>query len=203
MELELKFRATPAALAALAAAPALGDFALGAVAERREEDRYLDTTIGSLHTGGFACRLRLRADGSAVATLKGLGGAAGALHRRAEHNTPLPAPTPDPAEWPHGPARALVERLAAGAPLLPLVTLRQRRRTRAVLHGGALVAELSLDEVEAERPGQPPRAWCEVEIELHPTADPALLPALEAAAAGAGIGVPEPRSKLAVAIGSW
>ena len=63
-EVELKYAATPAALAALARAPRLGPADLGAVLVNDETDRYLDTADRRLAAVAWACRLRSGGDRS-------------------------------------------------------------------------------------------------------------------------------------------
>lgn len=78
---------------------------------------------------------------------------------------------------------ALVRSRVRDAALVPLVRLLSERDVRHLVDAdGALLAELSADRVTARRltpePGEPVR-WTEVEVELAPGGDPALLDALE------------------------
>src|SRR5512139_3590758 len=79
----------------------LAGYVLAPTGSIRIHDQYFDSADGRLLTGGYACRLRSTADGLQV-TLKGIGGAEGAIHRRAEHQTGLAAWSPNPADWPEG-----------------------------------------------------------------------------------------------------
>ena len=81
---------------------------------------------GVLLEADYFCRLRVE-DDRVTATLKSLGGASGAVHRRDEQEVELPAWTPMVAEWPDGPARELALKLTGEAPLEPLFEIRQRR----------------------------------------------------------------------------
>ena len=81
-------------------------------------DRYFDTADGRLLAAGYACRLRTE-NASVLATLKGLGGAQGAIHHRDEQEIQLAAWTPDATAWPASPARDLALKLSGGAPLQP------------------------------------------------------------------------------------
>ncbi len=93
-------------------------------------DCYLDTPRQDVRRSGYACRLRWRA-GKRLITFKGLGGAEGAIHQLAEHEVILPpGATLAPASWPHGPARALAEKLCQDQPLEILFDLRQTRHVR-------------------------------------------------------------------------
>ncbi|MEV0845798.1 CYTH and CHAD domain-containing protein [Streptomyces sp. NPDC049954] len=74
---------------------------------------------------------------------------------------------------------ALVRARTRGAALLPVVRLRSRRTVRTLYDAkGATLAELSADEVEAERLTGPTKgrraAWAEAELELGAGADPKL-----------------------------
>jgi CHAD domain-containing protein len=144
---------------------ALGDYTLRPTGERHVVDHYLDTARRDLLRGGYACRLR---EGEAgrhwLLTVKGLGGAEGAVHQRDEHEGEVP-PKSGPADWPKCPARDIVTRLSDGRPLTELFTLRQLRNSRAVERAGRAVGELSLDTVEADMAGRTPLPR-EIEIEL-------------------------------------
>jgi CHAD domain-containing protein len=171
----------------------LASYALVPAGTERVHDAYFDTSGGGLLAGGFACRLR-STDGSLLLTLKGLGGAEGAVHRRAEHQMQLPAWDPDPAAWPEGPARDVALELAAGAPLEPLVELFQRRVLADVMDGERRVAELSRDAVRTEAGGRP-ASYYELEAELADTGTEADLEAIVAELMSTWGLTPEPRSK--------
>jgi len=145
----------------------LAGFHLGEGTTTELHDRYLDTASGAIYAGGYACRLR-RQDGRILATLKGLGGASGAIHRRAETEVVLPGPL-SPQDWPPGPARELALSLQAGEPLVALFDIIQTRYSRPLYDGERPVAELSLDRVHM-LPGDPPAAsYLELEAELLAT----------------------------------
>jgi CHAD domain-containing protein len=140
----------------------------GAVSELH--DQYLDTADRAFWIAGYACRLRRQGDRSS-ATLKGLGGAKGAVHRRVEHEVELAGPLP-PEEWPSCAARDLALRLSDGEPLVPLLDIKQIRHRRVLQDGERAVAELTLDRVgmhcrEGEGHQQAP-ACLELEVELLP-----------------------------------
>ncbi|MEU1662628.1 CYTH and CHAD domain-containing protein [Streptomyces sparsogenes] len=99
---------------------------------------------------------------------------------------------------------ALVRSRVRDAELVPLVRLLSERDVRHLLDtDGALLAELSADRVTARRltpePGEPVR-WTEVEVELAPGGDPALLDALESHLTRGGVRRAAAASKLARAL---
>jgi CHAD domain-containing protein len=166
VEIEAKYSvADPAVFASLLGLETVGGYVLRPVGPRDVIDHYLDTQDRDVFRGGYACRLREgEKDGRWLVTLKGLGKAAGAVHRREEHECEIPPDAP-PAEWPEGPAREIVTRLSGGEALVELFTLRQHRDLRAVEQDGRAVAELSLDTVEMHM-GPRARVTHEMEIEL-------------------------------------
>ncbi|MFE1976009.1 CYTH and CHAD domain-containing protein [Streptomyces hygroscopicus] len=98
----------------------------------------------------------------------------------------------------------LVRSRTRGAELSPLVHLLSERTVRRLVDAdGALLAVLSADRVTARRlapePGEPVR-WTEVEVELAPGGDPALLDALEPRLTDAGLRRSATPSKLARAL---
>ncbi len=127
-------------------------------------DRYFDTADGRLLAAGYACRLRTEG-ASVLATLKGLGGALGAIHHRDEQEIQLPKWTPDAAAWPGSPARDLALKLSGGAALQPLFDLEQHRTRSDLMDGARRVAELSLDAVRVVV-GRRPALYYELEVEL-------------------------------------
>ncbi|GAA2337818.1 CYTH and CHAD domain-containing protein [Streptomyces cuspidosporus] len=99
---------------------------------------------------------------------------------------------------------ALVRSRVRDAELVPLVRLLSERDVRHLVDAhGALLAELSADRVTARRltpePGEPVR-WTEVEVELAPGGDPALLDALESHLTRGGVRRAAAASKLARAL---
>jgi len=166
VEIEAKYSISePALFDTLLELRALGDYALRPTGERHVVDHYLDTAHRDLLRGGYACRLR---EGEAgrhwLLTVKGLGGANGAVHQREEHEGEVP-PKSTPEDWPESPAHETVTRLSEGRPLSELFSLRQLRISRAVERGDRAVGELSLDTVEANIAGRKSLAR-EIEIEL-------------------------------------
>ena len=149
----------------LASLEVLGGYGLVPRGERRITDRYFDTRRRALLRASYALRRRSDdAGGSEVVTVKGLGGARGAVHRRFEHEAQVPAGAP-PAGWPAGRGRDIVMSLAGEEPLVELFTVKQWRVVRDVEREGRRVAVMSLDRVEF---GGPEAPACELEIELTP-----------------------------------
>jgi CHAD domain-containing protein len=173
VEIEAKYTAPDAAsFESLLQLKTLGAYTLRPKGERELLDHYFDTADRALLKGGYACRLREGEADSArvaawVATIKGLGGADGALHQREEHEAEVPPHSAFP-DWPESPVREMVSRLSGGEPLVELFSLCQHRARRAVKQGRRLVGELSLDRVEMGA-GDGKATTHEVEIELSPT----------------------------------
>jgi len=179
MEIEAKFIVpNEATLQRLLEMRELGGFRLEPVPTKQVSDSYRDTADRAIYRGGYACRIRCKG-GKRIATLKGLGGADGAVHQRAEHEVALdggssrlgesPLRTCDEAaaDWPASPPRKLALALSQGEPLIELFSLSQQRHKRAVHAGERLVAELSLDVVEMHIGGEA-KATFELEAELAP-----------------------------------
>ena len=166
MEIEAKFAVSEIkTFQRLQAADQLAEFALSARQVKQVRDTYLDTADQLILAAGYAYRQREQEEG-VLLTLKGLGSAEGAVHRREELETLLPAAAP-PAEWPASPMRERVLRLTGGAPLLPLFSLQQTRIVRQMKRGKQTVAELSLDDVHLTIAGEE-HTYLELEVELAP-----------------------------------
>jgi CHAD domain-containing protein len=160
-------------------ATTLAGFVLGEAAVAELHDRYLDTAEGAMLAAGYACRLRRLGkgsdeassgtppDGRVLATLKALGRATGAIHRRPEYEVALAEPSP-PVDWPPSPARDLALGLAGGEPLIILFDIEQTRHSRPLLDGDRVVAELSLDRVRLSRGDVLADTYLELEAELEP-----------------------------------
>jgi inorganic triphosphatase YgiF len=199
MEIEAKYivpdRATFDRLLGLRA---LGDYAVREAGVEQLTDHYLDTPGRAIERGGYALRLRQTAGHDDwLATLKSLGGAEGALHRREEHEVNVPAMAL-PAAWPDSPAREVALRLAAGEPLAELFDLEQTRHRRVVCEGERTLAELNLDVVVLSVPAGDEVTY-ELEVELRPDGTTDHLEALAATLGGYGL-APQPRSKFTRAL---
>ena len=71
----------------------LAGFPLAKGQVRVVHDTYMDTPERKILAGGYACRFRQEAEGIRI-TLKGVGGALGAIHKREEMELILPAVQP-------------------------------------------------------------------------------------------------------------
>lgn len=165
MEIEAKFQIPDeGTFQRLLGADTLAGFTFGAVGITELSDRYLETRDGAIRAGGYACRLR-QADGLMLATVKGLGGASGAIHRREEHEVELPEPQL-PQRWPPGTARDTILRLCGGKELSALFEVKQTRHSRSLYDGDRLVAEVCLDRVCISRGNTASATFLELEAEL-------------------------------------
>jgi CHAD domain-containing protein len=182
----------------LQAAGALAGYELMASRVKRVHDTYLDTTGRLILAAGYACRRREQDDGVLV-TLKGLGAAEDAIHRREELEVLLPASAP-PMEWPASPVRERVLQLIGEATLEELFELYQVRNVRAISTGQQegreeqVVAEWSLDQVRVVAAGQE-QTYFELEIELTGQGTEDDLAAIATCLQDAWGLRPEPRSK--------
>ncbi|MET9892101.1 CYTH and CHAD domain-containing protein [Streptomyces sp. NPDC006465] len=99
---------------------------------------------------------------------------------------------------------SLVRSRVRDAELVPLVRLLSARDIRHLVDGsGALLAEVSLDRVRAERlsGGEGTAEWTEIEVELADDGDPAFLDKVEKKLRKAGLNRSASSSKLAKALG--
>jgi CHAD domain-containing protein len=142
----------------------LAGFRLGEASVSEFCDRYLDTADRSILAEGYACRLRHNGD-RYLATLKGLGGASGAIHRRDEHEVAMAEFLP-PQAWRPSTARDLALRLCGDQALITLFTIEQTRYSRPLHEADRLVAELSLDRVRLVQGDGEQSAYLELEVEL-------------------------------------
>jgi inorganic triphosphatase YgiF len=205
IEVEARFRADDQQpLGALSTAPRLGHAILGEARTAEVSDRYLDTDDARLARERWACRLRER-DGSVRVSLKGPpGDASGEAwhHRRPEIEGPATASL-DPGDWPLSAARSRVAAMARGGRLHERLRVHQERTERPVtIDGSTALGVLSLDRVRLSGDGRDLGELFIVELELR-EATPAAEASLEAMAAALGAIpglVPEPRTKLELAL---
>jgi len=141
----------------------LAGFSLSAGRVKQVRDTYLDTVERLILRAGYACRRREQSEGILI-TLKGLGGAQGAVHRREELQVLISSDLP-PAQWSPSSVRDRVLQLIGSAPLLPLFELQQLRTVRLMTQGERPVAELSLDDVQVKA-GNREQVYLEMEVEL-------------------------------------
>lgn len=195
MEIEAKFAIPDAAtFERLLEAPTLAGMQAGPASRKLVHDRYLDTADRRFMRNGFACRVRDKGDGW-LATLKGLGAGAGALHRRIELEVSLPACELNVQDWPAGEARKMALELSAGKPLELVFEMWQERNVRLLRSqsGEDPVIELSLDVTRRRDAEEMPDY--EVEGELLPGRSEQWLELLmETLREQWGL-IPEPRSK--------
>ena len=166
MEIEVKFNLPDAeTFHRLQAVESLAGLALAAQQIKQVHDTYLDTPARAILSAGYACRRREQGDEMLI-TVKQLGGAQGALHRREELEVTLPADQA-PAAWPDSPARDKVLAIIGAQSLAPLFDLHQTRTVRTIARDGQPVAELSLDDVHV-KVGEHEHIYQELEVELKP-----------------------------------
>ncbi len=166
MEIEAKFAVSDVAtFQRLQAVEHVAGFSLSAHQVQQVQDTYLDTEERIILAHGYACRRR-ETESEVLITLKALGRAEGAIHRRKELEISLPTYA-SPQEWPDSAVRDLVLKMAAGDPLIPLFDLRQTRVFRRMRQGELLVAQLSLDNVRIIA-NRRKKGHFELEVELAP-----------------------------------
>ena len=158
LEIELKYAATPAALAALADAERIGPALLGVTVVNDETDRYLDTPDRRL----LGSRLGLppphpprRGRGPNVRVAQRAPPSRPSRRCTAARRSRRSAPDdPDPARLAPVRRRASSSTACApSAPLIEFVGLAQLRRERPVVVDGRSIGTLSLDEVTVLRGG--------------------------------------------------
>ncbi|MFD3541353.1 CHAD domain-containing protein [Streptomyces sp. NPDC058662] len=190
-EIERKFEFTDAASARRGVPDLTGTAAVAAVADRGTVELdavYYDTPDQRLAADGLT--LRRRTGGQDAGWHLKLPVSPGV---RDEVGAPL-------SDTPPGSLTALVRSRVRDTGLLPQVRLLSSRRVSHLLDAdGALLAELSTDEVRAER-DDATAAWTEVEVELADGVDPRLLDAVEKTFRKAGLRVSASPSKLARAL---
>jgi inorganic triphosphatase YgiF len=194
MEIESKFQIPNATLFEhLSSLSQMAGYEFKTPATKIIVDTYLDTAEGHIYQAGFACRVRHNTSKNMwMASLKGLGGAQGAIHSRAEYETSIKA-NAHPRDWPASQARELALQLSNNHPLVPVLTLYQTRHVRQIEGNGRPVGELSLDEVTYQGDGLQASAY-ELEIELGATGSLDDLHALHNFLIPLGL-IPEPTSK--------
>lgn len=192
LEIESKYAASEDQIKGLLEVNALGEYSLKDAGEHHLTDHYMDTADGDILKGGYACRVRKKGE-KWVVTLKGLGGADGAIHRREEYEMAV-QPGTTPSQWPDDPARGLIKSLSRSKLLVELFVIRQHRTLREVYQSGRFVGVMSLDKVDMMiTPGDTSRSY-EVEIELDENGTLDDLRALDKIMRNRGLR-PEPRSK--------
>ena len=159
MEIEIKLRLSPSALAVLRADPVLA----GLPATRRQFDNiYFDTPQRLLAEAGIA--LRLRHDGKRwLQTVKGGGNSQAGLHQREEIEFAVAGPA---LEWPALAGSAFDSVLAPlKDQLAPQFHTRFEREIRQLQGMAGAEVELAIDQGEIIA-GEYREALCELELEL-------------------------------------
>ncbi len=150
MEIEAKFNVPNASvLAHLNALEKLARFSVLPAKTKNLRDCYLDTADRRIFAHGYALRRRRQDDGDWVISLKGLGGASGAIHRREEVETKLmPQLTEQaPTIWQQSEVYSKLQQMLGNATLDVLFCLSQKRITHRIADAERIVAKMSLDEV--------------------------------------------------------
>jgi inorganic triphosphatase YgiF len=193
MEIEAKFTVPdPAVYWSLQIADHVGGYSLSTSQVKPVWDSYLDTKGHRMLEAGYSCRRRVTREGSVI-TLKSLGGAEGAVHRRGEWEQKMAA-SRRPADWPDSPVRDLVLQLIGQEPLLPLFELQQVRVIRLLKQDEQPVARLRLDRVSlVTEEGE--QVYLDLEVELLPQTPEETLTAIVGCLQDEWHLKPEPRSK--------
>jgi len=192
LEIESKYAASEAQFTRLLKVDALGEYRLEKSGEHHLTDHYMDTADGDILRSGYACRIRKKS-GQWVVTLKGLGGADGAIHQREEHEMAV-QPGTTPNQWPDDPTRDFITSLSCSKLLVELFVIRQHRTLRKVYQSQRFVGVMSLDAVDMMMSsGQTSRSY-EIEIELEEDGTLDDLRALDGILQSYGL-QPESRSK--------
>ncbi len=192
-EIELKYHLDESLARDLLSRRRLGGFLLTPFAVKEVVDVYYDTPDGRVAQAGYALRFRRKGEKTSL-QLKSLTPASGAWHQRQELHIPTDHPA-DPERWPGTPESRFLQQLLGHQPLQPLFTIRQKRHEARVLDAsGAPFALLSLDEVQWQAAGREEKGW-ELEIELLPGADEAILRQLATALQGMSGLAPQSASK--------
>jgi inorganic triphosphatase YgiF len=161
-EIEIKLSVEPAHAQRLWAV--LARHHHGKPGSRRLFSAYYDTPDRHLQSGGVA--LRLRREGTRwIQAVKSTGIAAGGLHRRAEHETEVPAQLPSfPALIQAGLGRLVADRKTREA-LQVAFTTEFRRSSTLIRPRAGTIIEVSLDRGAIAAGGRR-EPICEIELEL-------------------------------------
>src|SRR5579871_106778 len=165
-EIELRFAASERDLKRIARSSALHGFQLGPAATHHLKTVYFDTPGLSLCKGGYALRVRQNGHGF-IQTVKGASSGALASERN-EYECPLESADPDLARVPDEDLRHLLQALANGASIEPVLETEIMRTTRAVKSPLGDEIELAVDrgEIRTLTNGHAALPVSEVELEL-------------------------------------
>ena len=201
MEIEAKFTVPDCVVYwRLQTADHLAGYSLSTTQVKPVWDTYLDTESQRILAAGYSCRQRVTREGIVI-TLKSLGGAMGAVHRRRIGELSMPTNRP-PLEWPERPVRDLVLQLIGGEPLLPFFELRQTRVIRMLKEDDQPVAELSLDRVSLVT-NETEQVYLVLEVELLPQTPQGTLMTIVGELQDAWHLKSEPRSKFEWAVEAY
>lgn len=194
MEIEAKYRVPDRRIfEVLLRLPSLGDVALiPSPGLEYQHNTYYDTPDRRLTAQRASLRIR-ESGGTRVATLKYSRGGSGAIHIRDEWEATIGA-EPHPSAWPDSSTRAQALHIVAGAPLVALFTIQNRRYRIGLVRNSAVIGELSLDEGHIQAGGRI-LGFRELEIELSHDGAPDDLVRLGALLAHCFGLSPEPRGK--------
>ena len=169
-EIELKLTASPAALAAVPAHPAITAAAGGRARTTHMISTYYDTPERELAAAGVTLRLR-QAGRQWLQTVKGAGGAAAGLHRRTEFEWRLAQPRVDAVKLARTPWRKLFAQHASHCKPVFATAVRRRAQPLAFADGTQATLCIDVGEIRAGRRRAP---LTEIELELG-RGDPARL----------------------------
>jgi len=145
VELEAKLLVPDeATFEALRTATAIDRLRVLSKASRLQQDTYVDTREWHIYRAGYACRLR-HVGHRAFVTLKGLGGAQGALHEREEIELEIDNPSIGCVLRLDETPGQMVRRLTRGERVGRLFTVVTRRRLWDVVDGRRPCFEMALD----------------------------------------------------------
>ena len=166
MVIEAKFTVPdPAVYWSLQTRDHLAGYSLSTTQVKHVWDTYLDTKRHRILAAGFSCRRRETRERTVI-TLKNLGRAEGAVHRRRKSELSMATNRPV-ADWPDSPVRDLVVQLIGQEALLTFFELRQTRIIRMLKDNDQPVAELSLDSVSLVT-DDTEQVYLVLEVELLP-----------------------------------
>lgn len=168
-EIELKLAAPADVLAAVRKHPAVAAVARGRPRTTRLTTTYYDTPQRDLAAAGVALRLR-HANGRWLQTVKGAGGAAAGVHRRAEYEWRVDAPRLDRTKLARTPWRKLFA-ARTGYRRVFATDIRRSEQPLAFADGTRATLCLDVGEIRAGRRRVP---LSEIEVELK-AGDPSRL----------------------------
>jgi inorganic triphosphatase YgiF len=164
VEVELKFAIVPEAAHRLAALPEVKAAASGRAVTRRMRSVYYDTPDQALRARRVGLRLR-REGGRWIQSLKSAGTVEGGLHRRDEHETPVPAQLLDFGALAQLGLADLITDPVQRVQLQPLFTCEFTRTARRLVFEAGTEIELCYDR-GAIGAGERTEPLSEIELEL-------------------------------------